>query len=110
LWTLYSFKQFQYLQLVRYGILISKQLKDSKFQLAVASRQVQTISQSNQHLEETTEGLQTKITELLVHSRENKVLERRIKELEKVEQKYKAYKEREPEIKHYLNAFAAMSK
>ena len=107
---LYSFKQFQYLQLVRYGILISKQLKDSKVQLAIESQQVKTISQSTRHLEETNKGLQAKITELLVHTRENKVLEQRIRELEKVEQKYKAYKEREPEIKHYLNAFAAMSK
>lgn len=37
-------------------------------------------------------------------------LQSRIEKLEAVEKKYKAYKDREPEIKHYLEQFSGIAR
>lgn len=79
-------------------------------QLSLKSDQVKTLSQANHFLEQKAEKMQQRIKELEVLHHENGALRAKIRELHFVEQKYKAYKQREPEIKHYLNAFTVMTR
>ncbi|QDS76470.1 hypothetical protein FKW77_004949 [Venturia effusa] len=83
---------FQYLSMVRYGRAMRKRLEEAKQSLAAEDKRTRQQLASIQTLR-----------------KERAELQSSIERLEAVEKKYKAYKDREPEIKHYLGQFSGVA-
>lgn len=79
--------------MLRYGRAMRKRLDEAKQSLAARDRRIRQHLASIQTLKEDRAALQSGV-----------------ERLEAVEKKHKAYKDREPEIKHYLEQFAGIAR
>lgn len=79
--------------MLRYGRAMRQHLDEAKQSLAAIDKRMRQHLASIQALREERTGLQSSV-----------------ERLEAVEKKYKAYKDREPEIKHYLEQFSGIAR
>jgi hypothetical protein len=79
--------------MLRYGRMMHKRFEEGKLSLAAADMRTRELFASVQALKE-----------------EQSTLQSTVKRLGAVEKKYKTFKDREPEIKHYLKQFAGIAR
>jgi hypothetical protein len=85
--------QFQYLALIRFGVMMHKKFADSKHSATEAERRARKAVR-------------------LVHDLKDEVnkLTEKTRSLQLVEIEYLKWKKREPEVRHYLKSFAAIAR
>jgi hypothetical protein len=79
--------------MLRYGRMMCKRFEEAKRSIVAADKRTRELFASVQNLKE-----------------ERTTLQWSIKSLEAVEKKYETFKDREPEIKHYLRQFASIAR
>ncbi|RDI85304.1 hypothetical protein Vi05172_g4802 [Venturia inaequalis] len=84
--------RFQYLSMLRYGRAMRQRLDEAKQSMAAGDKRMRRHLAAIQALKEERTALQSSV-----------------EKLEAVEKKYQTYKDREPEIKHYLEQFSGIA-